>query len=90
MLAPYPSAMPTFTPPAREGTRDMSHPLWRRHPGVPIGMNVWRDSSGEWHEGPISQDDIADASIVYYGGRTHTISEAEATALTAAGYEVDA
>ena len=92
--------MPTFTPPTVEGPRmayqaDDHSPerlaairLRRFIPGPPVGQAVWRDSGGIWHTGQMSVEDEVDALVMYHGGRTHTITEAEATALETAGYTV--
>lgn len=88
-----------FTPPTRAG-HDMTHdPEWTPfHPrvlgffgrlgGAPAGVNVWRDASGAWHEGTLSNEDMTTAQAVYLGGRTHNVGFEEAEALEAAGYEV--
>lgn len=54
-----------------------------------VGVTVWR-SGGQWYERRhISQIEYDAADVVYLGGRRHVVSEAEKTALEAAGYTVE-
>lgn len=54
------------------------------------GLSVLK-IDGEYYEMRYpSQDDLAMASVYYMGGHIHTVSDADAADLIAAGYEVTA
>ena len=86
----------TFTPPTAPGFRDGEEHLaergwyaFNRRIGVAErGLDVWKDSSGTWHEGSATNDDQQDATYLYQGGRVHEVSSAEKTELEAQGYTV--
>lgn len=48
------------------------------------GKNVWKLVNGTYTENEPA--DISDYTTLYLGGHIHTITAAEATSLTAAGY----
>lgn len=62
--------------------------FYKRMEPLDQGRSVWRDSGGAWHTGVPTMDDLNSALVYYLGGRTHTITEAEAVALETAGYTV--
>ena len=80
--------VPTFTPPVRDdlpyGGR---HPLWRFYLGR-RGASVLK-TDGVYTTVDFPTDtQVSSADVAYLGGHTYTISDAEAAALTAAGYTV--
>lgn len=81
----------TFTSPTRPGIDyyPFNTPLDRIMGFVPIGITIWKDSLGVFHEerdGYVEDVMIAQATIVYRGGREHAITSQEADDLIAAGY----
>jgi hypothetical protein len=79
----------TFRPPRHRrytlGDRDR---LWgRMHYDTGLTVLKWPDGSYQTVEN-VDDNQIEQASIAYLGGREYDVSEAEAAALTAAGYEV--
>jgi len=45
--------MPTFTPPTETGPAPIggtSHPLWRVYGNYDVGITVWRDPTGTYHQ----------------------------------------
>ena len=82
--------MPYFTPPtvARAAETAERHPLFSRVK-IPRGQSVLKAASGAYVtvENP-TPEQIDAATVAYLGGRTYEVSAEEATALTAAGYEV--
>ena len=82
--------MPTFTPPTRnEGSSD---PFFGRY-SIPVGQSVVK-KNGVYTTTPYPWlGDIAsltEGTDYFLGGRTYTITEAVATALTADGYTTGA
>ena len=77
-----------FTPP----TQLLHYGDWKNQPltsriGIPTGATVLKTAGFytiNW--GAPSQTDINAADVVYLGGHTYSVSQAEAAALTAAGY----
>lgn len=82
--------MPYFTPPTeRRGTENTRRdPLFGRMK-FPVGPAVLKSSGGAYTavETPTGQQ-IDEAAITYLGGYVYEITDEEAAALTAAGYEV--
>lgn len=82
--------MPTFTPPTVNDVpfvftqdRDNQHP-WAYFAPMPRGVNVFKLLDGTYTETqPMTMAEIA---VWYHGGHSHTVSTAEAAALSAAGY----
>lgn len=94
--------MPTFTPPTLTGSAsqtprvcvDTTGPalrLYSRATPVPSSQSVLKNPDGTYRTvtSP-SQDEIAAAAVHYQGGRSYTVTQTEADALTAAGYIVTA
>jgi hypothetical protein len=90
--------MPTFTPPvvagsARGSTGRTSDKLLKYYGATPTGATVYKDGSG-WHQGQYPYAGRTDApglnqALEYYlGGHTYEISDAKATELIAAGFQV--
>ena len=83
--------MATFTPPTDELVvwadpykTSIEHRLFRfLHPGD-RGRNVFKLTNNSYTEN--QPGDMSTVAITYHGGHVHTISAAEAAALTAAGY----
>jgi hypothetical protein len=82
--------MPTFIPPLKDGEPRHTfgaHPgdrLMRHYRSNPTGTNVWKLATGQYTE---RQPDIGvEVAITYYGAHVYEIDDAEAAALTAAGY----
>lgn len=82
--------MATFTPPTdnllRWGdktNRGMDR-LFSRLAAGPRGRNVFKLNDGTYTEN--QPGDMTTVAIEYLGGHVHTVSAAEATALTTAGY----
>lgn len=83
--------MPTFIPPTDELVRwadpydfSIEHRLFRYlHPGD-RGRNVYKLTDNSFTEN--QPGDMSTVAITYHGGHEHTITAAEASALTAAGY----
>lgn len=83
--------MPIFTPPVLPigaNTTVARHPgnqLWRHYGGRRVGINVY-----VYADGTIGTNDPPFGDItcrkVYHGGHIHTVTAAEALALTAAGF----
>lgn len=88
----------TFTPPTSDdtprleaNTRGPAARLFSFFPAHRRGLNLYKYATGAY-----SQDDPINTSaelstdvaptITYYGGHVYTVSDAEAAALTAAGY----
>lgn len=94
--------MPTFTPPVLTGSASqvprvladsstIERRLYSRVRPVDSSQSVIRRADGSWEtRTDFSQDEIGTALAYYQGGRTYTITDAEAAALTAAGYTVTA
>lgn len=86
--------MPTFQPPtanltplAPPGTGGLEERLFRHYRPLKKGLTVIQRADGSWvtKEYPLQEE--LDAALRYYlGGHVYTISQAEADALTAAGY----
>jgi hypothetical protein len=92
--------MPQFMPPTRTGrdsdvprvlpeTRGPARALYTRVTPHPSSQSVLVDENGVYTTvvNP-TQDQIAAAAGYYQGGRIHVVTDAEAAALTAAGYTV--
>lgn len=88
-----------FTPPWQEGSLSVvprvtadSTPMQRRlfskFRQVPSAQSILKTASGYTAVTNPAQTDIDTALAYYQGGRTYTVSDAEAAALTAAGYSV--
>ena len=83
--------MPIFTPPVRllgETTLASPHPgnqLYRHYVPRRVGVNVYVYADGTVGESDPPLGDIT-CQRVYHGGHIHTITDAEAAVLTAAGY----
>ena len=89
--------MPTFTPPtdnllgmtlpldpgASQEVR-LAHRLFRHFAASPRGRNVFKLNSGTYTE--TQPGDMSTVAITYLGAHIYTITSAEATALTTAGY----
>ena len=81
--------MATFTPPTAEADKGRQTGLWRKVDAVDRGINVWINDDDSVHSGVGSTQDLADARIVFYGGRTYTnVTAADGALLTAAGFTV--
>lgn len=83
--------MPTFTPPTDELVRwadpfdtSIEHRLFRYLRPGERGRNVFKLLDNSYTEN--QPGDMATVAITYYGGHVHTVSDAEAASLTAAGY----
>lgn len=81
--------MATFTPPTTNDVRygipgKRGWNLWRFLSPGPRGVNVYLLTDGTYSE--IEQFDTSLVTTVYHGGHSHTITSAEATSLTNAGY----
>ena len=76
--------MPTFTPPTRKVYRSKDR-LWRRNADV-VGRTVLKNGASYTTVDEPSDEDVAAATIAYLGGRSYTVTTAESSALTAAGY----
>lgn len=84
--------MPTFTPPTSNDVglvapatqQDPATRLGRHLAPIPRGRNVYLLTNGTFTE----EQPVDDATVAktYHGGHVHDITEAEAAALTAAGY----
>ena len=82
--------MPTFQTPTDEDVTystplegGPANALFRHVTPSLRGRNVWKKTDGTFTE---VQPDNEDIDTVYYGGHILTITDAEAAALTAAGY----
>lgn len=77
--------MPVFVPPTvQDRARDQrAVGVVRYWPAHWRGKNVWKKTDGTYTE---TQPASADIDTVYLGAHSHTITAAEATLLTAAGY----
>ena len=81
--------MATFTPPTAAADKGIQVGLWRKVDAVVRGVNVWINDDDSVHSGTGTTDDLANARIVFYGGRTYTnVTAADAALLTAAGFTV--
>lgn len=81
--------MPIFSTPTVRRVLDPRDPLFR-HRKYKVGLSVLQQPDGTFVtvEGPEAAD--VEAALRYYaGGRVHTITDEEASALAAAGYAVD-
>lgn len=77
--------MPTFTPPFTVRTFPMDGALRAQ---LQFGLAVLR-IDGAWVETEFpTEEQVAAADLYYEGGRLHTVDDASAAVLTAAGYEV--
>ena len=82
--------MPTFTPRTRRVPLDTKDFLWSRtRIDVPVAAVLKFGDSYQEYAVPTAEL-IEAADVTYLGGHTYTISADEATALTAAGYTVEA
>jgi hypothetical protein len=92
--------VPQFTPPVLTGrdshtprllasSRGAERALYSRVTPVPSAQSVLKAPDGTYRTVTCpSQDEIAAAAVYYQGGRTYEVSDAEAAALTDAGYTV--
>lgn len=92
--------MPTFTPPVLTGSASQTPRLLAGSSGIerrlfsratptPSSQSVLKNPDGTYRTLSCpSQDEIAAAALYYQGGRTYTVTQAEADALAAAGYTV--
>lgn len=86
--------MPTFQPPtvnatplAPPGTRGLEARLFRHYRPLKKGVTVIQRQDGTFYLKEYPTQDELDAALRFYlGGHIYTISQAEADALTAAGY----
>ena len=83
--------MATFTPPTDELVRwadpfnkAIEHKLFRFLTPGARGRNVFKLTDSSYTEN--QPGDMTTVLTTYHGGHTHTVSAAEATLLTAAGY----
>lgn len=75
----------TFTPPGVERKFSTGDDLWdRAH--LTVGITLLKNGSSYTQEENPADEDVAAADVAYLGGHTYTISDAEASALTEAGY----
>lgn len=91
--------MPNFQPPTEDTVSPvylapdkyypvppLSQKLFRHYGSRTKGRNVWKLTNGTYTEvQPLDPDTVA---VIYHGGHIYVVSDAEATALTAAGYTV--
>lgn len=79
--------MPTFTPPVDHyGNDGPQEPLWVWFIHFDRGLSVLKTGSVYATVPFPTTDEIDAASEVYLGGHIHTITSAQAAALTTAGY----
>ncbi len=77
--------MPTFRPPTvREGPAGPG-PLFGRYK-LNRGITILKNGTAYTQWRNPTPDTLAAATIAYRGGYVYTVTDAEATALTAAGY----
>lgn len=85
------------TPAVLPDTRGVQYALWRHVRPMAQGLNLFKMSDGTYlldqqpsnlsNPDPVRADwDVNVPVFTYYGGHIYTISDAEAAALTAAGY----
>jgi hypothetical protein len=77
--------MPVLTPPTEEQAIESDHPLWGRY-RLKRGLTLLVSGSTVIQTQYPAQEDLDSYDHVYLGGYSHTISDAEAAVLTAAGY----
>lgn len=90
----YPGVYPgqvsvtTFTPPAIRRHPDVRTPPFNKMP-MDFGQSVLKSPGGSYTTvtSP-SPEQIDAAAMAYLGGHTYVVDDAEASALTAAGYTV--
>ncbi len=83
--------MPTFNPPTDELVRfadpfdtSIEHRLFRYLHPMERGRNVYKLTDDSYTEN--QPGDMSTVAFTYHGGHVHTVSNAEAASLTAAGY----
>lgn len=78
--------MPTFTPPTvQDVARDQrARGVVRFWPAHYRGVNVFKLTDGTYTESQPA--DSTTVAVTYHGAHSHTVTAAEATLLTAAGY----
>lgn len=78
----------TFTPPTVLVRLDTPHRLFSRK-SLPTGVTVLKSPLGSYTQtqNP-TPEQIDAAAVAYLGGHVYPVSDTEAAALTAAGYEV--
>ena len=81
--------MPSFVPPTvldvpTVFAHDKNRYPWAHYRAGARGVNVYKLLTGTYTQ--IQPDDPATIAITYLGAHNYTITAAEATALTAAGY----
>lgn len=77
-----------FTPPTQQSLAwDQTSPLYRHYGTLPVGITIYRDDDG-WHElGEGYEEEIlANAEVIYRGGRVYMVTEDEYFELYIAGY----
>lgn len=79
---PYEFETPTRNVPFAELGRDR---LWGRVT-YPVGIAVIKRTDGTYEQSLLADSERPDAAHVYVGGHVHVVDDAEAAALTAAGY----
>jgi len=81
--------MPTFIPPtSADRARDQRVAgAVRRWPPHDRGHNVFKLTDGSYTE--VQPSDMTTVDIEYLGAHIHTVTDAEAAALTAAGYSAN-
>jgi hypothetical protein len=79
--------MYTFNPPTVEEGPMGGHWLFYRYK-LTRGISVLKIDGVYYEIRTPSQDEMNEASVVYQGGHTYTVSATEAADLTAAGYTV--
>lgn len=77
--------MPTFTPPTVEEGPAGPGPLFNRY-RISRGITVLKEAGVYRQVRYPSQAECSAADVVYLGGHEYPITQAEAVALTAAGY----
>lgn len=77
--------MPTLTPPTRDQGPAALDPLFVRYK-IARGVSLLVTGATVTEAQYASQDEAEAADFYYQGGMVHTISAAEATTLTNAGY----
>jgi hypothetical protein len=78
-----------FTPPVAYqqpmATQNERSPLWSRY-SIPVPYTVTKLTTGGYVRELEHDADRANIEVVYEGGHEHTVTDAEAALLTAAGY----
>ena len=79
----------TFTPPVAYqqpmAAQNERSPMWSRF-SIPVPYTVTKLTTGGYVRELEHNPDRADIDVVYAGGHQYVVSDAEAAALTAAGY----